>query len=272
MSETKDIAKAQANLVDGYQNRQLMQRLRQKQQRQILAMMGITAWVRSTTATITISSIVTDDGNNDAILALPTSQSPVISSHQIPQSTDIAITEPPISYSNDEIVNSDLTIDAPADDELSHNFFDEKAFENKAFDGELEDGQSSIITEPNEPTIAPFALEGARFQDWVLIVDVSKLSKEGDQLWRNISTALTLSCTPFSFPICSGMTTQTLANASFAGYIFNLGREDIHIGALTELPEGVLHPNIRPLPTLDAMLEDASLKRDFWQQISTRSL
>jgi len=272
MSETKDIVKAQANLVEGYQNRQLMQRLRQQQQRQILAMMGITAWIRPTTATITISNIVAENGNNDAILALPTSQSPVVSSLQISQSTGIAITEPPISYSNDEIINSDLTIDAPTDDELSHDFFDEKGFENKAFDGELEDGQSSIITEPNEPTIAPFVLEGARFQDWVLIVDVSKLSKEGDQLWRNITTALTLSCTPFSFPICSGMTTQTLANASFAGYIFNLGREDIHIGALTELPEGVLHPNIRPLPTLDAMLEDASLKRDFWQQISTRSL
>ena len=61
-----------------------------------------------------------------------------------------------------------------------------------------------------------------------------------------------------------------LANASFAGYIFKIGRsEEIKVAALTPLPEGLEHPTLTTVPTLDEMLADNSLKRRLWEILSS---
>ena len=66
------------------------------------------------------------------------------------------------------------------------------------------------------------------------------------------------------------MDTAELANASLAGYIFKIGRsEEVLVAALTELPEGLIHPNLAIVPTLDEMLADNTLKRQLWEQISS---
>jgi hypothetical protein len=65
------------------------------------------------------------------------------------------------------------------------------------------------------------------------------------------------------------MDTAELANASLAGYVFKIGRsEEIQVAALTALPEGLEHPNMTTVPTLDEMLADSSLKRQFWETLS----
>jgi len=112
-------------------------------------------------------------------------------------------------------------------------------------------------------------LQGGRYGDWVILVDIQALTSDSQKLWQNITSALSISCETTSFPICEGMDTAELANASLAGYVFRMGRsEEIKVAALTVLPDGIEHPTLTVVPILDDMLEDSSLKRKLWNQIS----
>jgi len=118
--------------------------------------------------------------------------------------------------------------------------------------------------------VAPFNLQGGRYGDWVILVDIQALSSDSQKLWQNITQALSLTHETTSFPICAGMDTAELANASLAGYIFRIGlREEIQVAALTALPDGLYHPNLTIVPTLDDMLADSDAKRQLWEQISS---
>ena len=118
--------------------------------------------------------------------------------------------------------------------------------------------------------VAPFDLQGGRYGNWVILVDIQALNNESQKLWQNITQALSISCETTSFPICEGMDTAELANASFAGYVFKIGRsEEIQVVTLTALPEGLEHPNLTTAPTLDEMLADSSLKRQLWEMLSS---
>lgn len=135
-------------------------------------------------------------------------------------------------------------------------------------DGFKEDG----FKEENFKKVAPFDLQGGRYGDWVILVDIQALNNDSQKLWQNITQALSIDCETTSFPICEGMDTAELANASLAGYIFKIGRsEEIKVAALTPLPEGLEHPNLTTVPTLDEMLADSSLKRQLWEQLSSQS-
>ena len=117
--------------------------------------------------------------------------------------------------------------------------------------------------------VAPFDLQGGRYGDWVILVDIQALNNDSQKLWQNITQALSISCETTSFPICEGMDTAELANASLAGYVFKIGRrEEIKVAALTVLPDGLEHPNFTTVPTLDEMLKDSKLKRQLWEQLS----
>ena len=118
----------------------------------------------------------------------------------------------------------------------------------------------------------PFNLQGGRYGDWVVLVDIQALNNESEKLWQNITQALSITCETTSFPICEGMDTAELANASLAGYVFKLGRsEEIKVAALTALPEGLEHPNLTTVPTLEEMLTNNKLKRQLWEQLSSQS-
>ncbi|MEN6670207.1 hypothetical protein AAJP47_07520 [Psychrobacter sp. B38] len=141
--------------------------------------------------------------------------------------------------------------------------------------------QASALVEPTDSIesrhdtflkVAPFDLQGGRYGNWVVLVDIQALNNESQKLWDNLTQALSITCETTSFPICDGMDTAELANASFAGYVFKVGRsEEIQVAALTALPEGLEHPNLTEVPTLDKMLTDSSLKRQLWEQISDQS-
>lgn len=118
--------------------------------------------------------------------------------------------------------------------------------------------------------VAPFDLQGGRYGNWVILVDIQALNNESQKLWQNITQALSISCETTSFPICEGMDTAELANASFAGYVFKIGRsEEIQVVTLTALPEGLEHANLTTAPTLDEMLTDSRLKRQLWEMLSS---
>lgn len=125
------------------------------------------------------------------------------------------------------------------------------------------------INDDSLKKVAPFDLQGGRYNDWVILVDIKALNSDSQKLWQNITQALSITCETTSFPICDGMDTAELANASLAGYIFRIGRsEDIQVAALTALPDGLQHLNLTTVPTLEAMLADSDAKRQLWEQIS----
>ena len=125
------------------------------------------------------------------------------------------------------------------------------------------------INDDSLKKVAPFDLKGGRYGDWVILVDIKALNSDSQKLWQNITQALSITCETTSFPICDGMDTAELANASLAGYIFRIGRsEEIQVAALTALPNGLQHPNLTTVPTLEAMLADSDAKRQLWEQIS----
>lgn len=264
---------------------QLLAQQKQVQQRQILAMMGIGQWVRPDSTTLSIVEVE----SQLAASALVNEKQPIAFDKHKALSAKL-----PVDIEQDTLVNSydnDLSqgID-PSDDqrepvkpsqlieypiEASVEIISASANTDSNTLTNLEPlGSSESIVTPEDTAefvkVAPFDLQGGRYGNWVLMVDIQALTNESQKLWQNIIQALSLDCETSSFPICVGMDTAELANASFAGYVFRIAQsEDIQIAALTDLAKGLEHPNLKDVPTLDAMLEDSMLKRQLWQQISS---
>ncbi len=165
----------------------------------------------------------------------------------------------PSTASNQTAVTStNAPIEQP---QFAQNNFPQSSFPQSASDDSINDDSLKKV--------APFDLQGGRYGDWVIVVDIKALNSDSQKLWQNITQALSITCETTSFPICDGMDTAELANASLAGYIFRIGRsEEIQVAALTALPNGLQHPNLTTVPTLEAMLADSDAKRQLWEQIS----
>ena len=192
-------------------------------------------------------------------------QSPVIYSFDSVDSTTVSSStgsiyhDIPSTASNQTAVTStNAPIEQP---QFAQNNFPQSSFPQSASDDSINDDSLKKV--------APFDLQGGRYGDWVILVDIKALNSDSQKLWQNITQALSITCETTSFPICDGMDTAELANASLAGYIFRIGRsEEIQVAALTALPNGLQHPNLTTVPTLEAMLADSDAKRQLWEQIS----
>ena len=277
---------------------------RQIQQRQILAMMGISQWIQPDSPTLNIATLeaMINESSTESSTRLPQTESPVDhDTHNTKTSTqDIAaftsenenlkaveqnygyqetatqvINDPSLSQNNlthkapvtddteavniqDYRISSEPTIDTPT--------AIEKLAENPATT--ISNNQTDSVSN-EERKVPPFDLQGGRYGNWVLMVDIQALDNHSQKLWQNICQALSLECETTSFPICEGMDTLELANASIAGYIFKIGRSDtIKVASLTPLPSGLRYANRVIVPTLAEMLEDAMLKQNLWQQLS----
>ncbi len=279
---------------------------RRVQQRQILAMMGIDQWAQPNSATLNIADIsaaitanpTSTDTTTQAVSSAATIEQPSIEHPKIDQPNNDAAN---IEISNIASVDS---ISAVADDEPIRNYHhdsndtalrqpDAHSPVNYSFDSISSDISVTILVDnivqqtaaPNADInnddsfqgesfkkVAPFDLQGGRYGNWVILVDIQALNNDSQKLWQNITQALSISCETASFPICDGMDTAELANASLAGYVFKIGRsEEIKVMSLTALPEGLDHPKFTVVPTLDEMLADSSLKRQFWELISSQN-
>ena len=274
------------------------------QQRQILAMMGINQWVQPSSETMNIADIsapaLPDAVTANASIAShstasttsteqPSLESSNIESLNINAISDMVDDESINHYYDDAnetglsqsdqqspvIYSFDSTtpdISKPAVTSLVNTVVQQAAIDNVNNAASFED---SSFTENNFKDdsfkkVVPFDLQGGRYGDWVILVDIQALNHDSQKLWQNITQALSISCETTSFPICEGMDTAELANASLAGYVFKIGRsEEIKVAALTALPDGLEHPNFTTVPTLDDMLTDSSLKRQLWEQLSS---
>ena len=202
-----------------------------------------------------ISGMVDDESNHSYDDANETGLS-----HSDPQS--------PVTYHFDSTAPD---ISKPAVTSLANTVVQQSAIDNVNNAVSFEDSSSKENNFKDDifKKVAPFDLQGGRYGDWVILVDIQALNNDSQKLWQNITQALSISCETTSFPICEGMDTAELANASLAGYVFKIGRrEEIKVAALTVLPDGLEHPNFTTVPTLDEMLKDSKLKRQLWEQLS----
>ena len=207
-----------------------------------------------------ISGMVDDESNHSYDDANETGLS-----HSDPQS--------PVTYHFDSTAP---VISKPAVTSLVNTVVQQTAFGDINNAASCEDGSFKNsgfnregFQEESFKKVAPFDLQGGRYGDWVILVDIQALNNDSQKLWQNVTQALSISCETTSFPICEGMDTAELANASLAGYVFKIGRrEEIKVAALTVLPDGLEHPNFTTVPTLDEMLKDNKLKRQLWEQLS----
>jgi len=278
------------------------------QQRQILAMMGINQWVQPSSETMNIADIsapalpdaVTanaritshstasttsteqpsieflnnessniESSNINAILDMVDDES----NHSYDDANETGLShsdqQSPVTYSFDSTAPD---ISKPAVTSLVNTVVQQTAIDNVNNAPSFEDVgfKENNFKDDSFKKVVPFDLQGGRYGDWVILVDIQALNNDSQKLWQNITQALSISCETTSFPICEGMDTAELANASLAGYVFKIGRrEEIKVAALTALPDGLEHPNLSTVPTLDDMLADSSLKRQLWEQLSS---
>lgn len=249
----------------------------QVQQRQILAMMGIGQWIQPSSATLTIDHISypTEIAHTDSSSA----ENPVAQSISTKDTENLAA--PSLIVADSEWGNRADTVMFPLIDNTDDNASQimptvadvvaplvEQTTAPIVFDA-FDSADFDIENNSTLDKVVPFDLQGGRYNNWILLVDIQALNSDSQKLWQNITQALSLVCETISFPICAGMDTVELANASFAGYLFKIGRsEEIQVAALTELPVGLTHPNMVSVATLEAMLADSRLKRQLWEQIS----
>lgn len=262
---------------------------RRVQQRQILAMMGINQWVRPDAATLSMADI-------PAISESPSNlSSPSVSLASSQRSPVSDVSDSDAAWNTQSPVNDrhPHRVDDGSSNHLDTS--DTSSYHDDAYlDGEpalptvaqvvapLVDAVKTTTAAPSaihasadkyadesNKKVLPFSLQGGRYGNWVILVDMQTLSEDSQKLWQNITQALSMTCETTAFPICAGMDTAELANASLAGYVFKIGRsEEVQVAALTALPDGLTHPALTTLPTLDEMLADSRLKRQFWQQIA----
>lgn len=276
------------------------------QQRQILAMIGINQWVQSGSDTINVANISapvivntvdqsvsshtaidslnieqlnTDDDINTDISAIDAAETATLDNSAVSSASisdtsmndyyfdDNGTTLSPPSQPNPVTYRFDTT----NTDTVTPNTAVKPLKERERLEATSDEQVQSAerYSDNSLKKVAPFNLQGGRYGNWVVLVDIQALNKDSQKLWRNITQALSITCETTSFPICEGMDTAELANASLAGYVFKIGRsEDIQVAALTALPDGLEHPNLTAVPTLDEMLTDSHLKRQLWEQLS----
>lgn len=277
------------------------------QQRQILAIMGINQWVQPSSGTLSIADIsapalpdavtanaritshstasttsteqpsVEFSNNKSSHIASPNINaiSDMVddeSNHSYDDANETGLShsdpQSPVSYHFDSTAPD---ISKPAVTSLANTVVQQSAIDNVNNAVSFEDSSSKENNFKDDifKKVAPFDLQGGRYGDWVILVDIQALNNDSQKLWQNVTQALSISCETTSFPICEGMDTAELANASLAGYVFKIGRrEEIKVAALTVLPDGLEHPNLTTVPTLDEMLADSKLKRQLWEQLS----
>lgn len=281
---------------------------RRAQQRQILAMMGITQWVQPQSDTLQIADIPESLASQSDAQYLDIEQ-PVaepVSFERLSPSTSStgalsesasselpSVEEPPVNTAaisttvgkataTDDVYESDspvtyhfdsVTTEAPVDTSPNTEHTTARAAINSAVQSATMPTVQTQLTQAihNEELVkvAPFDLQGGRYGNWVVLVDIKALNSDSQKLWQNMTQALSMNCETTSFPICAGMDTAELANASLAGYVFKIGRsENVHVAALTVLPAHLYHPNLQAVPTLDDMLADSDKKRQLWAQLS----
>lgn len=270
---------------------------RQAQRRAILSMIGVTPWVGRETPTLSVQDIHASGYGDEpksrvqqvAAINSPVSreksdfaQSDTYADATISRPVDVATVEvsagqsyhatpeshtpesPVVVESESALRASEVSL-APDESETNHQSHQNQP-SRRIHSDEFAD-ESEVQT-----PIAPFTLQGISYNNWVMLVDLAKLTPQAQKLWQNMHYGLSVQPDHLAFPFCKSMSTLDMANASLAGFVFKLGNsEQVQVTALTDLAEGLDHERMVRTPLLEEMLAEPSLKRQLWQLLSQPS-
>lgn len=255
---------------------------RQIQQRQILSLMGVECWVSRDSKTVHFADTdiiklnQSDKPQSDERYNEKEGNNP---STQYDNDIDKNINSAEVTQAlttNNTINNStysDTIKSSQAVKQVLSKLKHETTSDTKTEKAKL-DTAATVPIPIVEQLIEPFTLLAVGFGDWVLLVDSQHLH-EGSTLplWRNIILSMSLTEQSLSFPICEGMQSVELANASLAGFVFCIAQDDNkRVAAMTPLPDGLDHERLVSVPLLSEMLADGRQKRQLWQLLMSSSV
>ena len=235
------------------------------QQRQILAMMGLDIWVQRDSPTLSVNYETYQQQNNE-LQSVNELQSTAVNAAVNNPSTPELTQQPD---TNQASVNNPVSDEADIKKTLAHNPI--QALKQKLDVKQAnENNKVKISLTDSLQQVDPFEIVGVHFKNWVLIADIEALKDPPKlKLWENIIAALSLNPQSLKFPICEGISDKESANASVAGFIFRLAKNnEVNVAALTAMPKNIGHPNIKEIPTLAAMLANSEMKKQLWQRLN----
>lgn len=237
------------------------------QQRQILGMMGLDIWVQRDRATTLVDydSVVKQHRDTFQNPSSPDAKQAVTSDAPVATNPEEFNAQPASALTADNPV-----VDQPIANQGQLTANPIQALKKKFEPSAAETVKAKVSFADSLEQVAPFEILGVSFKDWVLIADAETLKLPQQlALWENILSALSISPQVLKFPICPGISDKESANASVAGFIFCLAkRNDIKVGALTNMPKSLEHPQLTILPSLSDMLQDSELKKQLWQTLN----
>lgn len=130
-----------------------------------------------------------------------------------------------------------------------------------------------------------FALQGVRFGQWVLIVDMLLMSRDEQSLWQSLKNALsnqanhqpiTAFYREIGYPLVKNEFRSDVglnpAQYTFDGFVIGLGvssghHQAVQVAFLTDTPAGVIAQTAQTLPSIRQMMTSPALKKQFWQTV-----
>ncbi|STZ09014.1 Uncharacterised protein [Moraxella caprae] len=130
-----------------------------------------------------------------------------------------------------------------------------------------------------------FALQGVRFGQWVLIVDMLLMSRDEQSLWQSLKNALsnqanhqpiTAFYREIGYPLVKNDFRSDIglnpAQYTFDGFVIGLcvssgHHQAVQVAFLTDTPAGVIAQTTQTLPSIRQMMTSPALKKQFWQTV-----
>lgn len=130
-----------------------------------------------------------------------------------------------------------------------------------------------------------FALQGVRFGQWVLIVDVLMMNRDEQSLWQSLKNALsnqanhqpiTAFYREITYPLIKNEFRSDVglnpAQYTFDGFVIGLcvsvgQHQAVQVAFLTDMPTAIITQTTQSLPNIHQMMMNPTLKKQFWQTV-----
>lgn len=130
-----------------------------------------------------------------------------------------------------------------------------------------------------------FALQGVRFGQWVLIVDVLMMNRDEQSLWQSLKNALsnqanhqpiTIFYREITYPLIKNEFRSDVglnpAQYTFDGFVIGLcvsagQHQAVQVAFLTDMPTAIITQTTQSLPNIHQMMMNPALKKQFWQTV-----
>ena len=130
-----------------------------------------------------------------------------------------------------------------------------------------------------------FALQGVRFGQWVLIVDVLMMNRDEQSLWQSLKNALsnqanhqpiTAFYREITYPLIKNEFRSDVglnpAQYTFDGFVIGLcvsagQHQAVQVAFLTDMPTAIITQTTQSLPNIHQMMMNPALKKQFWQTV-----